>query len=220
MTDRIRNIDKDRRESMGDLTRFLKRKRKGEGGEVEVEREKIEEVFRKSKKTIRSPVKMGEEGGMREWLKEMREEMREGLKGVRKEIREVAEGQKEWMGKEVERIKEEMKEREEKWMREKEEMKERITALERELGERGKGEGNEIWMERLRRLERKSEWREREERKKNIMVRGGRKEKGWMVVVTLGSVEDKGRIMSNKWRMKGRDIWIEEDLTWKERKMS
>ncbi|KYN15694.1 hypothetical protein ALC57_12096 [Trachymyrmex cornetzi] len=151
---------------MGDLARFLKRrKREREVGEVEVEGEKIEEVFRKSKKTIRLSVKMGEEGGMREWLKEMREEMREGLKGVRKEIREVAEGQKEWMRKEVERIKEEIKEREERWMREKEKMKERIRAVKRELGkmkaggkgkgmegirtdeERGKGEGNEIWME-------------------------------------------------------------------------
>ncbi|KYN26651.1 hypothetical protein ALC57_03981 [Trachymyrmex cornetzi] len=166
-------------------------------------------------------MKMGEEGGMREWLKEMREEMREGLKGVRKEIREVAEGQKEWMRKEVERIKEEIKEKEERWMREMEEMKEWIKALERQF-----------------------EWREREERKKNIMVKGvkveegkiyedqggvrierirkldgARKEKGCAVVVTLGSVEDKGKIMRNKWRMKGKDIWIEEDLSWNERKM-
>ncbi|KYN13189.1 hypothetical protein ALC57_14633, partial [Trachymyrmex cornetzi] len=98
--------------STGDLARFIRRKREREVGEIEIEGETIEEVFRKSKKTVRSLVKIGEQGGMREWLKEMREEMREGLKGVRKEIREVAEGQKEWMRKEVERIKEEMMERE------------------------------------------------------------------------------------------------------------
>ncbi|XP_018369775.1 PREDICTED: uncharacterized protein LOC108765514 [Trachymyrmex cornetzi] len=106
-------------------------------------------------------------------------------------------------------------------------------------------------MERIRRLERRSEWREREERKRNIIVKGlnvereiegkieeligsievgvgvekirkikaGRQEKGWMVMVMLGSVENKGKIIRNKWKLKGRDIWIEEDLTWKERKM-
>ncbi|KYN27961.1 hypothetical protein ALC57_02628 [Trachymyrmex cornetzi] len=35
----------------------------------------------------------------------------------------------------------------------------------------------------------------------------------------MGSIEEKSRIMRNKWKLKGRDIWIEEDLTWKERKM-
>ncbi|KYN29873.1 hypothetical protein ALC57_00672 [Trachymyrmex cornetzi] len=115
-------------------------------------------------------------------LKEMRVEMREGLKGMSKEIREVAEGQKEWMRKEMEKVKEELRVKEEKWQREKGEMLERLKVLEGELGkmkvgtgerkgeggeerEGGKlekGEGKEIWMERIRRLERRSEWRERE----------------------------------------------------------
>lgn len=41
------------------------------------------EIFRRSKKTIRSPVKMGEK-------ERMREETREGLRGIKKEIRKVA----------------------------------------------------------------------------------------------------------------------------------
>ncbi|KYN19073.1 hypothetical protein ALC57_08605 [Trachymyrmex cornetzi] len=149
----------------------------------------------------------------------MRVDMREGLKRIRKEIRKVAEGLKKLIRKEVERIKEEMKERDERWMREKEEMKERIRVLERKEKkimvkgvkiEEGKIEEQikevmrsidvGVGIERMRKMEE------------------GRKEKRRMVVVTLGSVEDKGRIMRNKWRMKGRDIWI-EDLTWKERKM-
>ncbi|KYN10055.1 hypothetical protein ALC57_17744 [Trachymyrmex cornetzi] len=50
-------------------------------------------------------------------------------------------------------------------------------------------------------------------------IEAGRQERRWMGVVTLGGVEDKGKILKNKWKLKGRDIWIEEDLTWKERKM-
>ncbi|KYN27883.1 hypothetical protein ALC57_02714 [Trachymyrmex cornetzi] len=89
-------LEKERRASTGELAKFMKRKREGEGGESEDG--KMEEVFRSSKKTLRSPVKRGEEGEMKEILKELKElkeirvEMREGLKVMSKEIREVAEG--------------------------------------------------------------------------------------------------------------------------------
>ncbi|KYN13181.1 hypothetical protein ALC57_14625 [Trachymyrmex cornetzi] len=273
MTERFCKIERERRGSMGDIVKFMKRKREGEGNE---EGEgKIENVFRSSKKTVRSPGEKGGDGGMKELLKEMRrDEMREGLLGVRKEIREVMERQKEWMKKEerVERMKGELKEREEKWEREKGEMVERLKEMERELeemriggGEReevkgGKGdreeigerEGREGLMERIRRLERKSEWREREERRKNIIIKGvegengeiegkiiqilgsveagvmvhkvrelktGRQARGWMGMITMGNVEDKGKILRSKGKLRGREIWIEEDLTWQERKM-
>ncbi|KYN12357.1 hypothetical protein ALC57_15471, partial [Trachymyrmex cornetzi] len=191
-------MEKDRRGSTGELAMFMKRKREGEGGESEDR--KMEETFRRSKKTLRSPVKIGEGGEMKEILeelkelKEMRVEMREGLKGMSKEIRaeEVAEGQKEWMRKEMEKVKEELRVKEEKWQREKGEMLERLKELEGELGKmkvvagegKGegrkeregekveKGEGKEIWMERIRRLERRSERREREERKRNVVIKG------------------------------------------------
>jgi len=67
--------------------KFLKRKSEGKRGEME--NEKIEKVFRRCKKTIRSPVKMGEDGGMKEIFKEMREEIKEGelKKELRKELR-------------------------------------------------------------------------------------------------------------------------------------
>lgn len=35
-----------------------------------------------------------------------------------------------------------------------------------------------------------------------------------MMMVTLGSLDDKRNIIKNKWKLKGRAIWIEEDLTW------
>ncbi|KYN11426.1 hypothetical protein ALC57_16439 [Trachymyrmex cornetzi] len=88
----------------------------------------MEEVFRISKKTLRLPVKMGEEVGMKELLEDMRDEMREELKGMRKEIRKVVEGQKEIMSTEVERIKA-LREREEKWQRKKGEMVETLKVL-------------------------------------------------------------------------------------------
>ncbi|KYN18940.1 hypothetical protein ALC57_08783 [Trachymyrmex cornetzi] len=82
--------------------------------------------------------------------------------------------------------------------REKGEMLERLKELEGELGkmkvvtgegkgeggkesEGGKvekGEGKEIWMERIRRLEKRSEWREREERKRNVVIKRIKGEKG------------------------------------------
>ncbi|KYN09263.1 hypothetical protein ALC57_18627 [Trachymyrmex cornetzi] len=110
MTERIMKLEKDRSGSTGELAKFTNRKREGEGGESEDR--KMEEVFRINKKTLRSPVKMGEEGEMKEILKELKElkemrvEMRDGLKGMNKEIREVAKGQKEWMRKEMEKVKE------------------------------------------------------------------------------------------------------------------
>ncbi|KYN22005.1 hypothetical protein ALC57_05605 [Trachymyrmex cornetzi] len=51
------------------------------------------------------------------------------------------------------------------------------------------------------------------------MIEAGRQKRGCMGVVTMGNIEEKNRIMRNKWKLKGRDIWIQEDLTWKERKM-
>ncbi|KYN24368.1 hypothetical protein ALC57_04030 [Trachymyrmex cornetzi] len=138
MADRLSILGKGKRGSTGDLEKFLKRKRNGEG--VVEGGGKLEEIFR-SKKTIRSPVKMEEEGGMKELLKEMRDELREGLMGVRKEIREAVEGQRQMMRKELGRLREKLREREEKWKREKREMMDRLKALEGELGKLTIGSG-------------------------------------------------------------------------------
>lgn len=56
---------------------------------------KEEEIFKKRKKMIRSPVR--ERGGKEEMIgsfKELAEEMREGIRGVRKEIKKMASEQK------------------------------------------------------------------------------------------------------------------------------
>ncbi|KMQ84348.1 hypothetical protein RF55_17915 [Lasius niger] len=40
-----------------------------------------------------------------------------------------------------------------------------------------------------------------------------------MVVVTLGSIEQKRQVMGNKKELRGREERIDDDLTWKERKV-
>lgn len=125
-----------------------------------------------------------------------------------------------------------------------------------ERGECGMEEGERERLERMvgrmRDMERKLEWREREEMKKNIVMRGlkvgegnietgiekvmkdigvevrieevrriktGKGEWGEMVVVKLGSEEEKKKVMEGKKKLRGEKVWIMEDLTWEERKM-
>lgn len=45
-----------------------------------------------------------------------------------------------------------------------------------------------------------------------------RREKGETVIIKLESEKMKRRIMRDKWKLKGDEVWI-EDLTWKERKV-
>lgn len=258
-------LGRERRGSMGDIEEHFKRKRN----------EEEEDIFKKSRKVGRSPTGKEEGGLMKEMFRELREELREGLKGVREEIREVAEGQKDAMRKEVEKMKDDLKVREEKWNREREEMRGRIQELERVVEgmklekEKGGGEGQsgegggggqergnerveKVWEDRMERLERRYELKEREERKRNFVLKGlgegvgdlkvgveevmkrlgvevkaeeirkielGGKKKGNLLIVKVGSEEEKRRVMQNKWKLKGGDIWIEEDLTWEERKI-
>jgi len=95
----------------------------------------------------------------------------------------------------------------------------------------------------------KEERKERDERRRNIIIKRLKEEEGnekqlegvWkklgvgvkveevkrvragggggMVIVKIGSEEEKKGIMQNKWRLKGEEVWIEEDLTWEERKV-
>jgi len=50
-------------------------------------------------------------------------------------------------------------------------------------------------------------------------IEAGKKEKGSMIVVRVENEEAKRNIVRNKWKLKGGDIWIEEDLTWEERRI-
>ncbi|XP_032688392.1 golgin subfamily A member 6-like protein 6 [Odontomachus brunneus] len=177
---------------------------------------------------------------------------------------------------EVEEIKEELREREERWNKEREEVKGRIEKLERELEgwkwERKEGEEKrkgtsekegggfkgvremQEWEDRVKRLKKRWEMKEKGDRRQNLFLKGvkggegdmkervegilkelgvgvkgkidevrkieaGRKEKGEMVIVRMTSEEVKRRILESKWKLKGKDVWIEEDLTWEERRI-
>jgi len=138
-TERLR---KGRSESESDDTvEQMKRKREMLGRDSLEGEIKLANIFKKSNRTARSPVRKEGDGEWKEMFKEMREEIREGLKGVRQDIREVAETQKEAMRKEMERMKEELRKREEMWNKEKRELKERIERIEQELKGIKMGEG-------------------------------------------------------------------------------
>lgn len=49
-------------------------------------------------------------------------------------------------------------------------------------------------------------------------LRTGREERGIMTVVRLENEEEKRKVMEKKKGLKREDIWIDNDLTWKERK--
>jgi len=49
---------------------------------------------------------------------------------------------------------------------------------------------------------------------KKVRAGGGRE--GGIVIVKVGSEEEKKGIMQSKRKLRGEKVWIEEDLTWEE----
>jgi len=261
---------KERRGSTGSIEDYRKRKREMQREEGENK----EVIFKRSNRTKRSPPGGDDReedmaGMFKEWKEELKREMREGMRGIKEELRKIAEEQKEEMKREMEGIREELAIREEAWRREKEEMRVRMEKMERELeglkGKTGRGwevieEGvereearrkTEEWRNRIKILERRWERKERNDRRRNILIKGlkagegelkerveeilervggdikveevrsiqaGKTEKGRLVIVRLKSEEMRGRVLSNKRKLKGGEIWIDEDLTWEERR--
>lgn len=46
-----------------------------------------------------------------------------------------------------------------------------------------------------------------------------RDDKGNMMIITLKTEKMKRKILKNKRRLRGKEVWIEEDLTFRERKI-
>nr|XP_034174773.1 golgin subfamily A member 6-like protein 6 [Osmia lignaria] len=197
-------------------------------------------------------------------------EMREGIAGVKKEIE-----------KEIGNLKEEIKKREDRWMVQRRELEEKVEGLRKKVEElereekendkwskleekiqkmergtreeRRAGKEEDTIMEKLRELEGRWERKEKEEKRKNIIIKGVRirreemrekteeimkaigvqdavqevKAAGFgeggkeinMVQIKLKTVEQKRSVMMKKKVLKGREERIEEDLTWKERRI-
>lgn len=200
MADKIKEIKKNRRSSTGTMEEFLKKKREREEGEGE--KYNLEEIFRKSKKIVRSPEGKKEEeqeereeeerdGGFKGGI--IREEMKEGWRNIKEEIMEMMRKQ---LKEEIDKIRGEWLEREKKWEEEKREVLGRIEELDREIRrmreekEKEEKEGREEgrrWereekreegktIDRIEELERKWEWeqekKEREKRSRNIVIKG------------------------------------------------
>lgn len=167
----------------------------------------------------------------------------EGKMG-REKVKERIEGIK----REIEGIKIEMRMKEEKWEKEKEEMMKRIDKLEKSIREnRSGGKIKEKIRKIKENIEREERLKRRrnlifkgiredsgritgvENLCKEIgvsvgidkvkEVKAGKEEKGKMVIVKLNSEGDKKKILTNKDKLKGKEIWIEEDQTFKERKI-
>ena len=250
--------------------------RRGEGGEGEEAFMKSRKVQRSPEEK-----RVGDHEALESLIKGMREEMRKDLREVKEQGREAKEEMEKIRGKMEEwedrwrREKEEMKDRMirlEKRMGEAEleegrlrKMEERLKAIEtwrgregtdREKGERGeragRESGGEEWEARVQEVERKLEMKEREGKRKNVIIKGvgregtamqrakeilaivgikggieGAKELGGgrqerkevMLEVRMENMEAKREVMRNKGKLRGRKERLEDDLTWKERKM-
>jgi len=271
-TGEMKNKSRERSGSVGVLDLWKRKREVAEGLEkmgnkVEGERE---QTFKRSKKTPRSPPAQEEVGGEREGFLIM-EEMKEWMESGSRNWERMEESLRE-----IVRELEGMRKREEKWREDRDKMEKRIEELEKKW-ERGlkmedggeglkdieervnkleggrredEGRGDKDLEERMKKVERMWDRRERQERRRNVVVKGykvdgrgvtsqikeifekiraeveideirvvktGREEWGGMAVVSLRSEEDKKEVMRKKKGLRGDKIWIEEDLTWKER---
>ncbi|KAH0821274.1 hypothetical protein GEV33_001517 [Tenebrio molitor] len=186
-------------------------KRKREEG-----RESEERInpFRKSKKVERSPVK-----------KAMDEEMKKMLEKIMEDVGEIKEENRK-MSRELEQLKSMMREKEEKWEREKMELKEKMTKLEEKMEEQEKRVRkknivvtglDEEECENEKKLEKwmKAELEVEVRVKEMYKINGGK-----MIVAELESWGEKRKVMENKRKLrekKGKRVYIEDDMTKKER---
>jgi len=181
-----------------------------------------EDIFKKSIRTLRSSPRGDDReeemvGMFKEWKEEIKREMRERMRGLKEELRKIAEEQKEDLKREMEGVREELAVMDERWRREREEMRVRMEKMERELeglkGKAGRGKEdneeraereetrgkNEEWRIRIKALERKWERKERDDRRKNILIKG----------LKVGEEELKKRVEKILEGVRG-DIKVEE----------
>ncbi|KAF5291445.1 hypothetical protein FQR65_LT01756 [Abscondita terminalis] len=108
--------------STGSIEEFLKRKRTETQAEKQTEEENLKEVFKKSKVTQRSPIKITNpkitNGNQREMDNEMREEFKNEITKLREEVKD---------------LKQEMSQKEKQWDEERKMLKERILDIEESM---------------------------------------------------------------------------------------
>ncbi|XP_071581240.1 uncharacterized protein [Temnothorax nylanderi] len=179
-----------RTDSLGSVLDYIQKRKREELEEEAKARaeEEILERFSETKRIFRSPpakVKKGVEAKEGMAAEEMFKEVLRKLEDQEKERKKDNEEIKF----EIKGLKEEWKRSEEIWKKQREaleervrkleeKMEERIKRLEVKIGERKKekkgeaGNENEEVVERMREIERKLEKKEREERRRNVVIRG------------------------------------------------
>lgn len=204
-----------------------------------------EEIGGRGKGEVGGKEDMGK-GGIREELEKARKEMGMYVEKVKKMEKELEEWKRreEMLRVEGERMKEKMRELE-KRMEEREKKERGEVSKEGEAESKWEGrlrviekriEGKEREDRRRRNMiikgvsREKGDWRWGVEKiMKEIgadvrisemrKINTGREDKGEMVWVRLEKEEDKRQVWDKKRRLKGRKVWIEEDLSWKEREV-
>ncbi|KAL6417393.1 hypothetical protein ACFW04_012785 [Cataglyphis niger] len=188
---------------------------------------------------------------MSDMTRELKGWWREEMKNMKEEVKE---GIRERVSEEMDKVRKEFRESEKRWVEEREKFNRRIKGLEEKMerlgiGDTGKREGNkmvngggsEAMGNRLNEMENRMERREREERRKNVLIKGveelfdsigikaeieevrkigGSVEEGReMIVVRLKNEDQKREVWNKKKLLKSRKERILEDWTWKERRM-
>lgn len=213
--------------------------------------------------------KREDDGGTEE---ERMDRMMDAESTLGKVLRKLTEGQRK-MFEEVAKLRAELVEKDEKWGEEKLRMEQTIDGLRGEVrvlksrnealigteervrvaGGRGVGREGEVIggvAERVIRVEKKLEAREREDRRKNLIISGisgnegnirdkveevvgivrqgihpvevrnlSRGERSGRVWVRFENERDRNEVKDNSYKLRGRQEWLEDDLTWEERRI-
>jgi len=186
-------------------------------------KQEIREMAREQREALKEEInRVKEELRRREerWNKE-KEDLQEKIDRMEREM-EVLKIEGKVKGREGEGGEEKKKDDTREWEMEREEWKERVKRLERRVERKERGERrNNIIVKGIREGERDMKGLERVWKKLGVEVRvesikeirGGGGSRGGMWLVRVGSEEERRRIIQSKWKLKGEEIRIEEDLT-------
>jgi len=213
------------REMLKEMRNEIKKGLEGVRKEIKREAEGQKEAMRMEVEKMKEELRAREE----RWNKE-REELRRRIERIEQEIEGLRIGRKEGEksneeaaggkgrglsgGREVDEWKEKVKQLERRW-----EMKERGERR-RNLIVKGMKGGEGSMKERVEKVIKGLGVRVEGKVEDVRRIDGGKREKGDMVIVKMATKEAKREVMVNKWRLKGKEIWIEEDLTWEERRIN
>lgn len=231
-----------RSSSLTTVEDIVKRKRQEEVEEINNE----EETFRKSKKTTRSPVKRShtdqevlKQEDMDIVLRKL-EEMSNQMTKIEERRVEDTKTIREEISKYNQELKEELAKREVQWQKEKEELKKQITTLEtkievienkQKVTEEKERRKNVIVKIQLSNNERKDKielkkcmeklYKDKLEVDVTVteVVHIVETKNGDIVKVVMASRQDKIEIMKNKHKLRGKNIFVDDDLTKEERSM-